>query len=170
MTACSISAPIPFPYFRSSPAQRKLASPSLPSKSFACEPLPPSPPNPAPPRLKTVAPSTKWKKPPACPASSTSSMPHLRPPDIDRGGNIRSIPSSTKPTADSLGEPAYHFPTSLAQQSFWYLDRLEPGNPCCNIAVRFRITGALDIALLEPSVTEISTPHEIVRTSFATIA
>src|SRR5260370_28878126 len=129
MTACLISAPIPFTYFRSSPAQRKLASPSLPSKSFACEPLPPSPPNPAPPRLKTVAPCTKWKKSPACPASSTSSMPHLSPPDIDRGGNIPSIPSSTKPTADSLVGPPYPFPTSLAQQSFCNFNRLKPGNP-----------------------------------------
>jgi hypothetical protein len=88
---------------------------------------------------------------------------------MDRGGNIRSIASPAKPHAGSLGEPIYRFPTSLAQQSFWYLDRLEPGNPCWNIAVRFRIIGALDISLLERSINEIVRRHEILRTSFALI-
>src|SRR6266478_1350519 len=83
-----------------------------------------------------------------------------------------SIPSNTSPgsaSPGSLGEPLYRFPTSLAQQSFWYLDRLEPGNPCWNIAVRFRIIGALDISLLKRSMNEIVRRHEILRTSFALI-
>jgi hypothetical protein len=88
---------------------------------------------------------------------------------MDTGGHIRAIPSSTKPSAGFVGEPVYRFPTSLAQQSFWYLDRLEPGNPCWNIAVRFRIIGALDISLLERSINEIARRHEILRTSFALI-
>lgn len=88
---------------------------------------------------------------------------------MDREGNIRSLPSSTKLSAGSLGEPVYRFPTSLAQQSFWYLDRLEPGNPCWNIAVRFRLTGALDVSLLERSINEIVRRHEILRTTFALI-
>jgi hypothetical protein len=57
----------------------------------------------------------------------------------------------------------------LAQQSFWYLDRLDPGNPCWNIAVRFRITGALDVSTLERSANEIIRRHEILRTSFALV-
>jgi len=88
---------------------------------------------------------------------------------MDRGDNIHSIVSSTKPSAGSLGEPIYRFPTSLAQQSFWYLDRLEPGNPCWNIAVRFRIIGPLVFSLLERSINEIVRRHEILRTTFALI-
>ena len=88
---------------------------------------------------------------------------------MDRRALIRSIPPPVKPSAGSLGEPLYRFPTSLAQQSFWYLDRLEPGNPCWNIAVRFRIIGALDISLLKRSMNEIVRRHEILRTSFALI-
>lgn len=76
-----------------------------------------------------------------------------------------SFPSATR--SGSLGEPQYRFPTTLAQQSFWYLDRLEPGNPCWNIAVRFRITGAVDVAILEHAVNQIVQRHEILRTSFA---
>jgi Condensation domain len=88
---------------------------------------------------------------------------------MDREGNLRSIPSPTKPSAGSLGEPLYRFPASLPQQSFWYLDRLEPGNPCWNIAVRFRIIGPLDVSLLERSINEIVRRHEILRTTFALI-
>src|SRR6266403_2085707 len=83
-----------------------------------------------------------------------------------------SIPSNTlsgSASPGSLGEPLYRFPTSLAQHSFWYLDRLEPGNPCWNIAVRFRLVGPLDIPLLQRSINEIVRRHDVLRTSFALI-
>jgi Condensation domain len=88
---------------------------------------------------------------------------------MSRGGMIRSVPSDARVTPGSLDEPLYRFPTCLAQQSFWYLDRLEPGNPCWNIAVRFRILGALDVSLLERSIAEIVRRHDVLRTSFALI-
>src|SRR5258707_1639207 len=69
----------------------------------------------------------------------------------------------------SIGEPLCRFPTSLPQQSFWYLDRLEPGNPCWNIAVRFRLVGPLDVSLLQRSINEIVRRHDVLRTSFALI-
>src|SRR4029077_262048 len=56
---------------------------------------------------------------------------------------------------------------SIAQQSFWYLDRLEPGNPCWNIAVRFRIVGPLDVSSLKGSIEEVVRRHDVLRTSFA---
>jgi Condensation domain len=96
-------------------------------------------------------------------------MLRLRPPDMNARGKIRANLSATVPGDGALGEPLYRFPASLAQQSFWYLDRLEPGNPCWNIAVRFRIIGALDVSILERSVNEIVRRHEILRTSFAII-
>ncbi|HEY4817347.1 MAG TPA: condensation domain-containing protein [Candidatus Acidoferrum sp.] len=84
-------------------------------------------------------------------------------------GKLRTTSSPAATTVGSLGEPLYRFPTSLAQQSFWYLDRLEPGNPCWNIAVRFRMIGPLDLSILERSLNEIIRRHEILRTSFALI-
>ncbi len=83
-----------------------------------------------------------------------------------------SIPSNTSPgsaSPGSLGEPLYRFPTSLAQQSFWYLDRLEPGDPCWNIAVRFRLVGPLDVSLLQRSIDKVVRRHDVLRTSFALI-
>jgi hypothetical protein len=88
---------------------------------------------------------------------------------MDAGGKIRPIPSSAEPNTGALSEPLYRFPTTLAQESFWYLDRLEPGNPCWNIAVRFRITGPLDVSILERCVNEIVRRHEILRASFALV-
>lgn len=84
-------------------------------------------------------------------------------------GSIRSVPSSGPASPGSLGEPLYRFPTSLAQQSFWYLDRLEPGNPCWNIAVRFRLVGPLDVSLLQRSIDEVVRRHDVLRTSFALV-
>ena len=95
-------------------------------------------------------------------------MPRPKPLDMDVRGRIGSLTPAAE-TIGTLGEPLYRFPASLAQQSFWYLDRLEPGNPCWNIAVRFRILGALDVSILERSVNKIVRRHEILRTSFAIV-
>jgi hypothetical protein len=95
-------------------------------------------------------------------------MQRLKPPNMDATSKIRSLPLSAE-SGGVLGEPLYRFPTTLAQQSFWYLDRLEPGNPCWNIAVRFRIIGDLDVSILERSINEIVRRHEILRTRFAII-
>jgi len=90
-----------------------------------------------------------------------------KPRDMDPNGSIRTAATSSSASPGSLGEPQYRFPTSLAQQSFWYLDRLEPGNPCWNIAVRFRIVGPLDVSLLKRSIEEVVRRHDVLRTSFA---
>jgi hypothetical protein len=69
----------------------------------------------------------------------------------------------------TLGEEQYCFPTTIAQQTFWFLDQLERGNPAWNIAVRFRIRGRLDVSTLERALNEIVTRHEILRTTFSLI-
>ena len=82
------------------------------------------------------------------------------------GRSSEPAPHGMPDSTGSLGEALYRFPTTLAQQSFWYLDRLEPGNPCWNIAVRFRVTGNLDVALLRKAINEVVRRHEILRTRF----
>lgn len=85
---------------------------------------------------------------------------------MDSSEKIRSISPPAK-SEGALGEPLYRFPTTIAQESFWYLDRLAPGNPCWNIAVRFRITGTLDVSRLARAINEIVRRHEILRTTFS---
>ena len=68
------------------------------------------------------------------------------------------------------GQPEYvDFPCSVAQERFWLLDRLEPGNPSYNVAVRWQLVGHVDAELLERAWREIIMRHEVLRTRFLEI-
>ncbi len=90
------------------------------------------------------------------------------------GTNIRAKMTRALPTENTAlenrlpaaEEDVFVFPPSVAQQGFWLLDQLEPGNPAYNIAVRFRLEGPLDVALLERALNEIVRRHEVLRTTF----
>jgi thioesterase domain-containing protein/acyl carrier protein len=69
----------------------------------------------------------------------------------------------------AVGANIYEFPLSTAQESFWFLDRLSPGNQAYNIAVRFRLQGPLDPALLECALNALLCRHETLRTTFELI-
>ena len=58
------------------------------------------------------------------------------------------------------------FPCSVAQERFWLLDRLDPGNASYNVAVRWRLEGRVATDLLERSWLKIIERHEILRTTF----
>jgi aspartate racemase len=60
-------------------------------------------------------------------------------------------------------------PLSFSQQRLWFLAQLEPNNPFYNIPIALRLTGRLNIAALEGSVTEIVRRHEVLRTSFINV-
>jgi len=62
------------------------------------------------------------------------------------------------------------FPLSFAQQRLWFIDQLEPGNPFYNIAAGMVIKGALNTTALDQSFTEIVRRHEILRTTFPSMA
>ena len=54
-------------------------------------------------------------------------------------------------------------PLSFAQERLWFLEQLEPGSAVYNICRASRLTGQLNIAALESSLTEIVRRHEILR-------
>ncbi|MEA3108884.1 MAG: hypothetical protein QOI88_3489, partial [Gammaproteobacteria bacterium] len=58
------------------------------------------------------------------------------------------------------------FPCSPAQERFWLLDRLDPGNSAYNVAVRWRLEGRVATDLLERSWLKIIERHEVLRTVF----
>jgi amino acid adenylation domain-containing protein/FkbM family methyltransferase len=59
-------------------------------------------------------------------------------------------------------------PLSFAQQRLWFLDQLEPNSAAYNCPGAVRMTGALDIGVLEKTLSEIVRRHEVLRTSFPT--
>src|SRR5450631_1148422 len=66
------------------------------------------------------------------------------------------------------GEPAERtdFVCSPAQERFWLLDRLDPGNSAYNVAVRWRLEGRVATDLLEQAWLAIIDRHEILRSQF----
>jgi thioesterase domain-containing protein/acyl carrier protein len=61
---------------------------------------------------------------------------------------------------------SYLFPCSVVQKTCWYLDRMSPGTPANNIAVRFRLEGPLQIPTLEEAIKQVVARHEVLRTRF----
>jgi amino acid adenylation domain-containing protein len=58
-------------------------------------------------------------------------------------------------------------PLSYAQQRLWFLDQLDPGSTTYTTPLALRLRGALDLAALERSLTELVRRHESLRTTFA---
>ena len=60
-------------------------------------------------------------------------------------------------------------PLSFAQQRLWFLDQFEPGTPLYNLPIALRLSGALDVGVLEQTINAIVRRHEALRTTFAAI-
>jgi amino acid adenylation domain-containing protein/FkbM family methyltransferase len=57
-------------------------------------------------------------------------------------------------------------PLSFAQQRLWFLDQLEPDSAAYNCPAAVRLTGALNLDVLEKTLSEVVRRHEILRTGF----
>ncbi|WP_438016720.1 amino acid adenylation domain-containing protein [Sorangium sp. So ce315] len=66
-------------------------------------------------------------------------------------------------------EDVFVFPMSFAQERLWFLAQLEPESASYNLATAVRLTGSLDVAVVERCLSEIVRRHEILRTTFAVV-
>jgi amino acid adenylation domain-containing protein len=57
-------------------------------------------------------------------------------------------------------------PLSYAQQRLWFLEQMEPGSGIYNIPGALVLSGDLNVAALEQTITEIFRRHEVLRTTF----
>ena len=60
-------------------------------------------------------------------------------------------------------------PLSFTQQRLWFFDLLEPANPVYNISGAVRLSGPLQIQVVERCINEVVRRHEILRTTFAMV-
>ena len=72
----------------------------------------------------------------------------------------------TIPPPFELGSREEDLPLSFAQQRLWFIDQLDPGHPAYNMPGAVRLSGLLDHAVLEKSLSKIVCRHEALRTSF----
>jgi amino acid adenylation domain-containing protein/FkbM family methyltransferase len=59
---------------------------------------------------------------------------------------------------------------SFAQQRLWFIDQLEPNSALYNSPIAVRLTGALKKEALRQTLSEILRRHEVLRTTFRTVA
>jgi len=60
-------------------------------------------------------------------------------------------------------------PLSFAQERFWFLHQLEPGDPAYNRPFALRLTGPLNVTALEQTLSEILRRHETLRATFSSM-
>jgi amino acid adenylation domain-containing protein len=80
-------------------------------------------------------------------------------------GTVAAPPIVAAPR-DAESSPAGR-PLSFSQQRLWFLDRFEPGNPAYNIPLPVRLSGEIEVDLLERIFAEVVRRHEALRTTFA---
>ena len=62
-----------------------------------------------------------------------------------------------------------NLPLSFAQERLWFLDQLDPGHAVYNICRAHRLTGPIDINVLESSLNEVVRRHEVLRARFPAV-
>ncbi|MGB8355654.1 MAG: amino acid adenylation domain-containing protein, partial [Chthoniobacteraceae bacterium] len=65
-----------------------------------------------------------------------------------------------------VGADVFVFPASFEQRRLWFLDRLIPDSYVYNLPTAYRITGRLNLSVLEETFSEIVSRHESLRTTF----
>ena len=87
---------------------------------------------------------------------------------IESSHQTRSIPA-IEPADRSIGytsDGTRELPLSYAQESLWFLNQLEGIGSTYNMPMPLRLTGKLNIAILEQSLAALVQRHEILRTTF----
>ncbi len=76
------------------------------------------------------------------------------------------IPSLSNTTSTTSDESVWIFPASFAQQRLWFLEGLQSNTATYNLPATIRLTGALNVEVLQQSINAIIQRHEVLRTTF----
>jgi len=78
---------------------------------------------------------------------------------------LESITTPIGVQSEALSE-VHTAPLSITQQSFWLFEQLHPNTPTFNIPLAFKLTGKLNIYVLEQALSEMVLRHATLRTHF----
>ena len=67
-------------------------------------------------------------------------------------------------------DPQEHYEASHVQQRLWVLNQLNPGQAAYNVPLALAFSGELDAALVERAFADLLQRHEVLRTTFRTVA
>lgn len=77
--------------------------------------------------------------------------------------------NATQTTIKPQSRASNTFPLSYAQQRLWFLNQFEANSSVYNLSFPVRLTGSLNVTVLEQSLKEIVRRHEALRTAFVTV-
>ena len=110
-----------------------------------------------------------------CNAPKDALTPALRAELADRKAEILAFLNNANLTGRSTLEPIRpvprdgNIPLSFAQQGLWFLDQLEGGSAAYNQLFAVRLSGSLNVTVLEQAIAQIVRRHEVLRTSFKSV-
>ena len=81
--------------------------------------------------------------------------------------NAEGVELDSRPAIPTERAPGRAPRCSFAQEQFWFVDQLTPGNLAYNFSWPLRLTGRLDPVALERALDEVVRRHESLRTGFA---
>ncbi|WP_208345332.1 HAD-IIIC family phosphatase, partial [Aetokthonos hydrillicola] len=115
--------------------------------------------------LKVVVPETKFLQGPSIAQLVTFLLGEITGFDSTVKLSIRQDETSDRPSTEST-DAQISFPLSFPQERMWLLNHLSPGNPVYNFQMAVRLSGQINIKVLEQSVQEVVNRHEILRATF----
>jgi non-ribosomal peptide synthetase component F/thioesterase domain-containing protein len=126
------------------------------------------------PAMRTAAPSNQPLAVAAVASNPSPAAISAEPPAEVGPSTVARVPplASTNTTSSSATlceeriAEAYAMPSSVAQQRFWVLEQMAPGNPALHMRACVRLTGPLSQTTLEKSLQLLVSRHEILRTTF----
>jgi len=110
-----------------------------------------------------------------CNAPKEALTPALQAQLVERKAEILQFLNKANLAATSTLEPIRpvprdgNVPLSFGQQGLWFIDQLEDESTAYNQLFAVRLSGSLNVAVLEQALTEIVRRHEILRTCFKSV-
>ena len=115
--------------------------------------------------LKVVVPEIKFLQGPSITQLVTFLLGEMTGFDSTAALTNRQDETGERSTTESTHAPT-SFPLSFPQERMWLLNHLSPGNPVYNFQMAVRLSGQINIKLLEQNIQEVVNRHEILRTTF----